>query len=153
MFENLCLVGPLKFRDNVEINFKKPWRYISTNETGMDSYTGQYGKYDGDGYIADLAQYDRTNERFTKDLNELEKYHWLDKATRALFIDIITYNPSMNLFSYLKFVFEMPFTGGIFSSHKFENRQLFRVIDSFFDVLNEFSFVVCRYKEICFNRL
>jgi hypothetical protein len=106
---------------------KQAWRYMPANITRMGSYTGQYGTYDGSGYVADLAQYDRTNKRFINDLNELERYDWLDKATRALFIDIITYNPSVNLFSYIKLVFEMPLTGGIFPSYKIENRQLLRV--------------------------
>ncbi len=106
---------------------KQAWRYMPANMTRMGSYTGQYGTYDGSGYVADLAQYDRTNKRFINDLNELERYDWLDKATRALFIDIITYNPSVNLFSYIKLVFEMPLTGGIFPSYKIENRQLLRV--------------------------
>ena len=106
---------------------KQAWRYMSANTSGMGSHTGQYGTYGGDGYVADLAQYDRTNTRFINDLNELEKFNWLDKATRALFIDIITYNPSVNLFSYIKIAFEMPLTGGIFPSYKIENRQLLRV--------------------------
>ncbi|CAF3288423.1 unnamed protein product [Rotaria socialis] len=122
--------GPIKFRDNNEINMKQAWQYMPANITGMDSHTGQYGTYDGSGYVADLAQYDRTNKRFTNDLKELEKFHWLDKATRAVFVDIITYNPSVNLFSYIKLIFEMPPTGGIFPSYKIENEQLFRYVNS-----------------------
>ncbi|CAF1047678.1 unnamed protein product [Adineta ricciae] len=122
--------GPITLSDSTEINLKQPWRFMSKDKTGMGSHTGQHGKYDGSGYIADLAQYDRTYRRFTKDVNELERFHWLDKATRALFIDIITYNPSVNLFSYIKLVFEMPLTGGIFPSHKIENFQLFRYVGS-----------------------
>ena len=122
---------------------------MSKDKTGMGSHTGQHGKYDGGGYIADLAQYDRTYRRFTKDVYELERFHWLDKATRALFIDIITYNPSVNLFSCIKLVFEMPLTGGIFPSHKVENFQLFRVIERQRIVL--FRGIVCLvrwFKEI-----
>ncbi|CAF3985937.1 unnamed protein product [Rotaria sp. Silwood2] len=122
--------GPITFSDSTEINMKQAWNYMSADTTGMGSYSGQYGTYDGSGYVADLAQYERTNKRFTNDLNELEKFHWLDKATRALFIDIITYNPSVNLFSYIKLIFEMPLTGGIFPSYKIENKQLLRYITS-----------------------
>lgn len=102
---------------------------MSDDETGMDSYSGRYGTYEAGGYVADLAQYERTAERFVKDLTELERFHWLDRATRALFIDAVMYNPSMNLFSHIQLMFEMPLTGGIFPSHKIENRQLFRVRD------------------------
>ncbi|CAF0775709.1 unnamed protein product [Adineta steineri] len=122
--------GPITLSDSTNINLKQAWRYMKLDEAQMDSYTGQYGKYDGSGYVADLAQYDRTNKHFTDNLNELEKFHWLDKATRALFIDIIIYNPSVNLFSYIKLVFEMPLTGGIFPSYKIENRQLLRYVSS-----------------------
>ena len=126
---------------------KQAWRYMSSDRTGMGSYTGQYGKYDAGGYVADLAQYDRTNQRFINDLNELERYNWLDKATRALFIDIITYNPSVNLFSYIKFTFEMPLTGGIFPSYKIENKELLRVktkyeLNYIFEILISFCFVL-----------
>ncbi|CAF0821104.1 unnamed protein product [Rotaria sordida] len=122
--------GPITLSDSTKINMKQAWNYMSADKTGMGSYTGQYGTYDGSGYVADLAQYVRTNKHFTNDINELEKFHWLDKATRALFIDIVTYNPSVNLFSYIKFIFEMPLTGGIFPSYKIENKQLFRYITS-----------------------
>ncbi|CAF4246341.1 unnamed protein product, partial [Rotaria magnacalcarata] len=52
--------GPIEFRDNNEINMKQAWQYMPANITGMGSHTGQYGTYDGSGYVADLAQYDRT---------------------------------------------------------------------------------------------
>lgn len=106
---------------------KQAWRFMPAKQTAMASYTGEYGTYDGSGYVADLAQYDRTNKHFINDLKELKKFNWLDKATRALFIDIVTYNPSVDLFSYIKLIFEMPHTGGIFPSYRIENKQLFRV--------------------------
>ena len=93
----------------------------------MGSFTGQYGTYDASGYVADLAEYVRSRERFVNDWRELERHHWLDKASRALFIDLITFNPSVNLFSNVQLVFEMPATGGIFPSYTIENRQLLRV--------------------------
>jgi hypothetical protein len=111
------IVGPIILSDSTEAHLKQAWRYMPANVTGMGSFAGQYGTYDGSGYVADLAQYDRTNKSFVNNLNELERFAWLDKATRALFIDIITY----------KLVFEMPLTGGIFPSYKIENRQLLRV--------------------------
>ncbi|CAF0838110.1 unnamed protein product [Adineta ricciae] len=138
--------GPITLSDSTDINLKQPWRFMSKDKTGMGSHTGQHGKYDGSGYIADLAQYDRTYRRFTRDINELERFHWLDKATRALFIDIITYNPSVNLFSYIKLVFEMPLTGGIFPSHKVENFQLFRYVGS-----KKYVLIICEATIVLFT--
>lgn len=125
------IVGPITSNSNVNIHLKRAWHYTPANATGMGSFTGQYGTYDGSGYLADLAEYVRSQERFVNDWKELEKHQWLDKATRALFIDMITFNPSVNLFSNIKLVFEMPSTGGVFPSYTIENRQLLRVNNKF----------------------
>ena len=121
------VVGPMTLTDRIDINLKQSWRYMPVTVTRMSSYQGRYGTYDGSGYVADLAQYERSYGYFQTNLNELHEHVWLDRATRALFIDMLTYNPSVNLFSSIRLIFEMPFTGGIFPSYKIESRQLLRV--------------------------
>lgn len=109
------------------LQLKRAWSYMSEKETHMESWKGLYGHYDGSGYAADLAAYDRRWRHFQSDLDELRKYQWLDPGTRALFLHLMLYNPSVNVFSSVEFIFEMPFTGGIFPSYRISHRELIRV--------------------------
>lgn len=37
-----------------------------------------------------------------KILEELEKNNWIDRGTRAIFFDVIVYNPNINLFCHIR---------------------------------------------------
>ena len=117
--------------NQIDVTVRDAWKYSSARRTQMESWSGDYGYYDAGGYLIDLGKYERYNQRLLDDIDQLERFSWLDKATRALFVDALTYNPSVNLFSYVKIVFEMPSTGGIFPSYRIEHRQFLRVSSSF----------------------
>ena len=72
-------------------------------------YWGIFATYSGGGYVADLG----TTERQARTLIEdLDKYNWLDPYTKAIFLEFTTYNPNINLFSYVLYLIEFPPIGG-----------------------------------------
>ena len=46
--------------------------------------------------------------------NKLESWHWLNRQTRALFVELTTYNANINLYTAITLLFEFPEFGGIF---------------------------------------
>lgn len=45
--------------------------------------------------------------------NELEEDNWLDRQTRAVFIEMTTYNANVNLYTVVSLLFEFPELGGV----------------------------------------
>jgi hypothetical protein len=74
-------------------------------------YFGQYDTYPGGGYLVVLPT---DPAEFKDKVSELLNARWLDLGTRAVFIDLLLYNPSTMLVLEVKVVFESPFTGGLF---------------------------------------
>ena len=76
----------------------------------------QWGKisvYGGGGYISDLE----INLPVSKaTIQELNQNRWIDKQTRALFIEFTVFNPFVNLFCWTNIVFEYLPEGGIIPS-------------------------------------
>ena len=60
------------------------------------SYSGRLAKYSGGGYIQLLPN---TSDSLLHVLVQLQKDHWIDEGTRAVFIDFTTYNANDNLFA------------------------------------------------------
>ncbi|KAI8497521.1 hypothetical protein Bbelb_248270 [Branchiostoma belcheri] len=71
-------------------------------------YFGTHGSYIGGGYITQLAS--------TNEATFLQDQNWLDEKTRALFIELILYNPHVNLFSVLSLVVEFTNLGSVYKS-------------------------------------
>ena len=112
------------------------WRDSDLLKTGR--YFGQYDSYPGGGYSVVLP----TNATEFKDkVNQLLNSRWLDLGTRAVFIDLLLYNPSSMLVSEVKIVFESPYTGGFFP---FLDIKCARYSDLFFnaDTISELGLQV-----------
>ncbi len=54
-------------------------------------------------------------ESTTETLKELRDNLWIDRQTRALFLEFILYNGDTNLFSFVTLWAEIPVTGGFLS--------------------------------------
>ena len=87
-------------------------------------YSGIQATYGGGGYVADLGT---SAYRANKQLNLLRNASWVDRYTRAVFLEFTLYNPNINLFAYVNYLFEMPATGGVLP---FERVMSFQVIYS-----------------------
>lgn len=84
------------------------WTYTSDDE-GLQ-IPGHVHVYEPGGYMVLFPD----NQMETLDLvNHLLEYRWLDRRTRAIFLEINLYNPNINVFSYVMFIAEFLETGGI----------------------------------------
>eukprot|EP00002_Diphylleia_rotans_P029434 TRINITY_DN5998_c0_g2_i2.p1 TRINITY_DN5998_c0_g2~~TRINITY_DN5998_c0_g2_i2.p1 ORF type:complete len:508 (-),score=83.15 TRINITY_DN5998_c0_g2_i2:164-1687(-) len=61
---------------------------------------------------------------FTQAIQEMIDDVWIDKQTRAIFITMNLLNANLNHFSFLKFVVELPQSGGISSWFKFMSYRI-----------------------------
>lgn len=71
------------------------WVYATETEVNGSSYWGQVSKYGGGGYYQDLSP---TKEESLVQLQLLKEHLWLDRGTRAVFLDFSVYNGNVNLF-------------------------------------------------------
>ncbi|XP_071337506.1 polycystin-2-like protein 1 [Trachinotus anak] len=101
------------------------WSYHTEKEMKGSSHWGLLTTYSGAGYYQDLSQ---TKEDSTIILRELLDNLWLDRGTRAVFIDFSTYNANINMFCVIRLVVEFPATGGAIPSYQIRTVRLIRYI-------------------------
>ncbi|VDI61169.1 Hypothetical predicted protein [Mytilus galloprovincialis] len=90
------------------------WKFTSAVDIWGIPIPGRYSTYGGGGYITELAvNFDFSN----RTLNELTDYLWIDRNTRAIYLEFNLYAPGLNLFAYNMFLAEFPETGGIVTSY------------------------------------
>uniref|UniRef100_UPI00398F2334 polycystin-2-like protein 1 n=1 Tax=Pristiophorus japonicus TaxID=55135 RepID=UPI00398F2334 len=109
------------------INNGTAWTYYSEGELGGSSHWGKLTVYSGGGYYQDL----KTNMKESAViLQDLKDSLWLDRGTRAVFIDFSVYNANINLFCVIRLVIEFPATGGAIPSSQFRTVKLIRYVNS-----------------------
>lgn len=67
-------------------------------------------------------------------INELKEIKWIDRQTRAVVVELTTYNTPTNLFTSIALLLELPSTGGAFSMSRIMSTYVFRYVtgwDSF----------------------
>ena len=106
-------------------NFKTNWTLITNNSYEAKTRTelafiyqdhsdgsyvaGLHGIYPATGgYVATLGNY---MSKVTKVLRSLKENNWIDRFTKALIIDTVTYNAYTNLFTRIRIVIEQPSIG------------------------------------------
>ncbi|XP_078421465.1 polycystin-2-like protein 1 [Cetorhinus maximus] len=103
------------------------WIYYSESELGGSSHWGKLTVYSGGGYYQDL----KTNmDESAVILQDLKDSLWLDRGTRAVFIDFSVYNANINLFCVIRLVVEFPATGGAVPSSQFRTVKLIRYVNN-----------------------
>ncbi|XP_029996146.1 polycystin-2 isoform X2 [Sphaeramia orbicularis] len=103
------------------------WVYTSESEMSGSSHWGQVSTYGGGGYYQDLS---RTKEESAVQLQFLKDHLWLDRGTRAVFLDFSVYNGNINLFCIARLLVEFPATGGVVTSWQFQTVRLIRYMSS-----------------------
>eukprot|EP00064_Thunnus_orientalis_P016218 superscaffoldBa00003165_g16281 len=101
------------------------WTYHTEKDIKGSSHWGLLTTYSGAGYYQDLSQ---TKEESSIKLTELVDNLWLDRGTRAVFIDFSTYNANINMFCVIRLVVEFPATGGTIPSYQIRTVRLIRYI-------------------------
>ncbi|KAM9857263.1 polycystin-2 isoform 2-T2 [Aulostomus maculatus] len=103
------------------------WVYTTESDMNGSGYKGQVSKYGGGGYYQDLS---RTKEESAVQLQFLKDHLWLDRGTRAVFLDLSVYNGNINLFCIIRLLVEFPATGGVVTSWQFQTVRLIRYVSS-----------------------
>lgn len=117
------------------------WRYSSKGDLGGSSHWGKITSYSGAGYYKDL---EITKHQSAEALQTLKENLWLDRGTRAVFIDFSVYNANINLFCVLRLVTEFPATGGAIPSWQIRTVKLIRYVSGwdYFVIACEIIFCV-----------
>ncbi|XP_040294234.1 polycystic kidney disease 2-like 1 protein [Bufo bufo] len=103
------------------------WTYFTEKELGGSSHWGKIATYSGGGYYIDFQL---TKQATLKTLQTLKNNLWLDRGTRAVFIDFSVYNANINLFCVLRLVMEFPATGGAIPSWQIRTVKLIRYVSN-----------------------
>jgi len=65
-------------------------------------YSGRLGSYAPGGFIRELREV--SFKSVHRDIDELYANHWIDHATRAVFIELTVYNVHLHVFCAIKYV-------------------------------------------------
>ncbi|CAG5121215.1 unnamed protein product [Candidula unifasciata] len=101
------------------------WRYFSESHLGGSSHWGLLNTYSGAGYYKDL---NNTKTESSAIIDHLFEKLWVDRGTRAVFIDFSVYNANINLFCVIRLLIEFPATGGAIPSWTFRTVKLIRYV-------------------------
>ncbi|XP_064635026.1 polycystin-2-like [Lineus longissimus] len=105
---------------------KSPFLHTPAHKNDI-TFPGTFSTYNGGGYVAEFGDSSKTAQLILDQLNET---NWLDRLTRAVFLEATIYNANVNLFSCLRISFEMPVIGGIYSSKTVESFRPYPYLDN-----------------------
>ncbi|CAF4055957.1 unnamed protein product [Adineta steineri] len=95
----------------------KAFNYSTSDELDTYTYVGEFGTYRGGGYVYEFRG--RLSDMKTN-LSKLHQLDWIDEKTRAIFIQLTLYNPSVELLTAVTLLAEFLPTGGIYTTARFE---------------------------------
>jgi polycystin 1L2 len=94
-----------------------------------DAYTlqgspiqGKFATYDGSGYLYELRG---KLDYIQGNLSLLQQMQWIDRQTRAVFIEFSSYNPNINLIMVSTILIEFLSSGSILTTARFDPLNLF----------------------------
>ncbi|KAH0510594.1 Polycystin-2 [Microtus ochrogaster] len=118
------------------------WIYTSEKDLNGSSHWGIIATYSGAGYYLDLS---RTREETASQIAGLRRNFWLDRGTRATFIDFSVYNANINLFCVVRLLVEFPATGGVVPSWQFQPVKLTHYATAFDFFLAACEIIFCLF--------
>ncbi|XP_078701302.1 uncharacterized protein LOC144927629 isoform X3 [Branchiostoma floridae x Branchiostoma belcheri] len=116
------------------------WTYLPSGYTSLPIY-GVTTQYWGDGFGLNLG---KSADEMRSILAELKANRWIDKRTRAIFLEALLYNGNLDLFTSLTMVFEFSETAGVFTHHRVQAFRLHQRPGTigYIYVLMEITFVI-----------
>lgn len=102
------------------------WSYQSAWQLGTLPITGNLATYGGGGYV--LAMYPNASSQAVFD--KLRTDSWIDGRTRAVFIEFSLFNPNVNFFSTVMFLFEFSSNGGVVPFYQIFTTRLYHYSSS-----------------------
>ncbi|KAK3089119.1 hypothetical protein FSP39_001015, partial [Pinctada imbricata] len=106
---------------------REEYKYLTAKSLDGYPYFGTMAVYGGGGYIVRLRG--NTTVLYDK-LDQLQREGWVDKYTRAVFIEFTGYNPGVNLFGISTLLLEVLPSQGFFPAYRFEPVMLLPYMDS-----------------------
>ena len=138
--------------DSDSINgINKAFQYSKSNKYESYPYFGKYNQYFGGGYVYELINRNddgtvANTSEIIQSINKIKEMNWIDRQTRAVFIEFSLFNPNINLFSYCIFLFEFLPSSNLVKSIRINPLSLILLnqsndvnILSYFDKINAFS--------------
>ncbi|XP_041363739.1 polycystin-2-like [Gigantopelta aegis] len=107
------------------------WTFIPAWKIWGIPIAGTFKVYGGGGYIAEL---DISRPVAKKSIAELIETMWIDRRTRAVFLEFTVYSTNLNMFAYISLLSEFPETGAVFhytNIFTFRSLQLTGTLGSF----------------------
>ncbi|XP_041364618.1 polycystic kidney disease protein 1-like 2 [Gigantopelta aegis] len=86
------------------------WSFVPAWKIWGIPITGSFNLYGGGGYIAEL---DISRPVAKKTIAELIEAMWIDRQTRAVFLEFTVYSANLNMFAYISLLSEFPETGSL----------------------------------------
>ncbi|XP_078692602.1 polycystin-1-like protein 2 [Branchiostoma floridae x Branchiostoma belcheri] len=116
------------------------WTYLHGGYTSLPIY-GVTTQYWGDGFGLNLG---KSADEMRSILAELKANRWIDKRTRAIFLEALLYNGNLDLFTSVTMVFEFSETAGVFTQHRVQAFRLHQRPGTigYIYVLLEITFVI-----------
>ncbi|MCJ8737360.1 hypothetical protein PDJAM_G00023180 [Pangasius djambal] len=93
---------------NLSKSFRMPWRYQTQSRLRAHPIWGGVAFYRGGGFVVDLGP---NKQNATSLLQYLFDNIWVDKYTRAIFVEFTVYNANVNLFCIVTLMFETTAVG------------------------------------------
>lgn len=82
--------------------------------------TATLATYSAGGFVANLG---RDHNSSVASVARLLAAQWIDKRTRAVYLELLAYNPATSLYTIGRLSFEFFAGGGLLTGHKFESLQ------------------------------
>ena len=98
------------------------FQYQDYNQLEGSPVSGKFDTYDGSGYVYELRgklSYIQGNLSFLREIN------WIDRQTRAVFVEFSVYNPNINLVMVSTILVEFLSSGSILTTARFDPLNLF----------------------------
>ena len=86
----------------------------------------------GGGYVFKMKNITTNQALLAQTINKLKDINWIDRQTRAVFLEFTLFNPNFNLFSHSLILFEFLSTGNIISTVQFSPINLFDINENNF---------------------
>ncbi|GAB1597495.1 polycystic kidney disease protein 1-like 2 [Argonauta hians] len=98
-------------------NLADEFKYTDSSKLDGYPYYGVLTMYGGGGYVARLKG---SKAKLTNLMERLQNTSWIDKFTRAVFVEFTIYNPQVNLFTVCTMLAEFTRVGSVVTSYRFE---------------------------------
>ncbi|XP_058257289.1 polycystin-1-like protein 2 [Hemibagrus wyckioides] len=129
--EDMGSYGP-GWNRSIDVNVSKsllmPWRYQTQSRLRAHPIWGGVAFYRGGGFVVDLGP----NKQSARSLlQHLFENIWVDKYTRAIFVEFTVYNANVNLFCIVTLMFETTAVGAFQYRSDLQSVRLYQSTDGF----------------------